>query len=343
MRETALPAACPPGEELTALAHGDVAGAARATLLRHVLGCAPCRAQHHAAQRVLLALRGLGAARAAHAPLPRPRRRVFGRGLGAVGLVPPLVAAAAVALALIVPLGGREGASPPPAPSAAAPRAPAAAPPALLASQQPDGRWTADPDLAGGQGSAGGDETATGLVLLALLQPGADALRQDPVARAVAAASRWLGTRAEALAGSLPSGPDAVRARAVAAAALLKAGQLTRDATLVPALQVLLPALARDASSSAGDHAARPWLDFALAQARESGWRSLDDTRRTLASAAPASAPPRERSQAPARERASSAPASPLRLALATLRDEVPVRLLAQGLATFSLAPSDPR
>jgi hypothetical protein len=253
------------------------------------------------------------------------------------GWVPPAVAAAAVAFALLVPLGTR---APRPEGSPRVARAvPAAAatplvPPArnvaaLLAAQEPDGRWAADPGLGG----RAGDEAATALVLLALLQPGARALEHEPLARATATGSRWLAGRAAGL--SPGAGPKEVRARAVVAAALLRVGSLTRDPALRPVAKDLLAAVTKDAAADA-DHVSRPWLEHALRAAEQAGWAGAEDERRALAAAPrPVEPSPSVAPRAPARSPAAAASAAtPMRLALDTLRDEP---ALASS-ASFSLA-----
>ena len=314
-------AACPGPEDLTALAHGEGRGEARSALIRHVLSCPACRREHAASERILLALRGLGAARASHAPevIAPARARTLGWGW-----VPPAVAAAAVALALLVPLGSRPAgaARPPPAVRHTATRAPAAALPVedvgtLLAAQEPDGRWAAEPGLGGRTG----DEAATALVLLALLRPGAGALQHEPLARAIATGSRWLAGHAPGLA--LGAGPENVRARAVVSAALLRVESLTHDPSLRPAARTLLAAVTRDAEVGA-DHASRPWLEYALATAGQAGWAGAERDLRSLA-AAPRPVEPTPEPGAPDAVRAARAersPRTPMRLAWATLRDE---------------------
>src|SRR5262245_14518179 len=94
MRERAGQGACPSGEALTALAHGEGAPDERAALLRHLIACPVCRPEHAGAERMLLALRGLGAARASAAPVRASAARAR------FEFVPPVVAAAVVGVAI---------------------------------------------------------------------------------------------------------------------------------------------------------------------------------------------------------------------------------------------------
>jgi hypothetical protein len=98
--------------------------------------------------------------------------------------------------------------------SASAPSLPlSAAAQALLRAQAADGHWTADDALGGGRH----DEAATGLALLAILEGRPGAMRDPAVARAVAAATRWLRGRER----GLDASPAAFRDEAVATSALL--------------------------------------------------------------------------------------------------------------------------
>jgi hypothetical protein len=161
-------------------------------------------------------------------------------------------------------------------------------------------------------------------VVLALLRPGREALADAGVLGAVNAGSRWLGGRASTLAEG--AGPADVRTRAVVAAALLRALDLTGDATLRPAARSLLLAVAGDAES-AGDPTSRRWIDYALAQAERAGWPGAGRDRRRLEASPSADSPGASR-DAPSTELAAAAasPGTPVRLALTALRDEPPLR-----------------
>jgi hypothetical protein len=341
MRDAPARAGCPAPEDLTALAHGEGRGETRSVLLRHVLSCPACRAEHAASERMLLALRGLGAARASQAPLgPRPLRSRPLRW----AWVPPAVAAAAVALALLAPFESRpRAAMPAPAPErrmATQGNAPSSARTeqnvlALLAAQQPDGRWTAEPGLE----SRSGDEAATALVLLALLHPGAEALRHGPLASAVATGSRWLVGRAAGLGSSERAGPADVRTRAVVSAALLRAESLTHDPSLKAPARSLLAAVTRDAEG-ASDHVSRPWLDYALTMAQEAGWAGAERDRRTLAaSPRPVEPSPDLRARGSATPtRADGATGTAVGRAIEALRDEPSLKPLGWSRTSFSVS-----
>lgn len=337
MRDDAVRAGCPAPEELTALAHGEGQGAARSALLRHVMSCATCRADHAAAERMLLALRGLGAARASQAPVGSPPRRP--RPLR-WAWVPPAVAAAAVALALLGPLNsGPEGTPTTTLPMRSAAGTPSAivAQPgnleALLAAQEPDGYWAAEPGLEG----RAGHEAATALVLLGLLHPGAEALRDPALARAVASGSRWLAGRAAGLTLGERASPADVRTRAVVSAALLRTQHLTQDSALRPAARSLLAAVTRDAEASA-DHVSRPWLDYALATAQEAGWAGAGRDRRTLAAAPRPVEPSPDLDPRASRsvEREAGVAGTPVRWALEALRNEPSLSRFALAVSTTS-------
>jgi hypothetical protein len=310
---------------MTALVHGEGAHDERAALLRHVLACPVCRPEHAANERMLLALHGLGAARASGAPrAPRvaPPRERFAFAAPAV--------AAAIVLATVFAAFHRTDPAPTPSrepvPVAQATLEPASRD--LLSSQRPDGRWTAEPGLGG----AGGDEAATGLVVLALLRPGREALTDAGVLRAVSAGSRWLGDRASALAEG--ASPADVRTRAVVSAALLRALDLTGDTALRPAARSLLLAVADDAEASAGDPTSRRWIDYALAQAEQAGWPGAGRDRRRLEASPTTDSPGASRGAAPTELAAAAAsPGTPVRLALTALRDEPPLRRLAWSRA----------
>lgn len=337
---------CPAPEDLTALAHGEGSVEERAALLRHVLACPPCHAEHEAARAMLLRLAALGAARASGADLrasaagpasaeplptaaPRPR---LGWLLGAL---PPVAAALLVALTLTLPrpTGDADDGAPPegtglaaagaaPAPLRLAhgPRLADVVVTQLLAAQAADGRWHADGELSG----LPGDACATGVVLLALLRDGAASLERASVEAAVVAATRWLEAESSALCRTGEHGLDRLRAQAVLSAALLRVGELRPDVRTQEALERLLEGLVAGAEEGAADRATRPWLEYALASAETQGWRAAGRARRLLPEA-PRGAP-RETPEAGA-----EAPrtCTALGLALEALRDAPPVRTLA--------------
>ncbi|MFO0931290.1 MAG: hypothetical protein U1E39_01125 [Planctomycetota bacterium] len=272
---------CVPPADLTAFVMGEGDDASRGEIARHVFGCAACRARRDAELEVVGRLEAfadlgsweedLAAADLARAATMRARRR--GAFAGA--------AAAAVLAAAIVglPFGTRgpvagEAVAPPVA--AAPSRAPVGAGldrtavgatavdpavvdatlGALLAAQAEDGRWRA------ATGVERHDVGATGLALLALVRAPEASWTTGPVARAVAAAVRWLAPRAD----DVDHAGD--RERAVAAAALEAVFVATGDRAVGSAAERARRSLPRGAAPLATPDPARA-LDFVRAGPRE--------------------------------------------------------------------------
>lgn len=257
---------CVPPADLTAFVMGEGDDATRGEIARHVLGCAACRARRDAELEVIGRLEAfadlgsweedLAAADLARAATTRARRR--GAFAGA--------AAAAVLAAAIVglPFGtrgpvAREDA----APAVAAVRPPATGPvaldattSALLAAQAADGRWRS------ATGVERHDVGATGLALLALVRAPEAGATTGPVARAVAAAVRWLAPRAD------DADHAGDRERAVAAAALEAVYVATGDRAVGTAAERARRSLPRGAAPTPAPDPARA-LDFVRVGPRE--------------------------------------------------------------------------
>jgi hypothetical protein len=238
---------CPAPEDLTALAHGELDGAERETLSRHVLACAGCRAEYGASRRLLRGLLELGEGWRGLVPARSGAWRPVALGAG-------LAAAFLVAFLLPLPGGARVDST-----------ASAEEVATLLETQRPDGSWPADSRMGGPDR----DESATALALLALLPSDAEALRDGPVARAVAEGSRWLLDRQRSRA---PAASSALADDAVSTLALLGLYDVTRDAGLRSALDRSVRRLARADASALRDPAVLPWVERALARARALGW-----------------------------------------------------------------------
>jgi hypothetical protein len=257
---------CPPAPDRTAFAHGEFPEWRRAEISRHLLRCRTCREEVAGARDVLGRLAALGASgdawrdalAAAVALVHAPERTP-----------PPIpVAKADPAVREVAPAAA--------APAALAPAVPAALSVderRLLATQRPDGRWKAGE----GEGPVASDEAATGLSLLALAARRPEALREGPIARAVAAATSWLVDRRRA---EVPSAVPA-RDHAISAAALLEVWAATRESTLYPAVDAAVRDLARRAPTATDDADAR-WAHAALARAKQLGWEHLDAPMRRI-------------------------------------------------------------
>ena len=271
--------------DLTAFVLGEGDDASRSEVARHVFGCAACRARRDAELEVVGRLEAfadlgsweedLAAADLARTATTRARRR--GAFAGA--------AAAAVLAAAIVglPFGtrgpvAREVGEPSVASASASATAsdPAVRPSAattvgattgdpklvdpnvgaLLAAQAEDGRWRA------ATGVERHDVGATGLALLALVRAPEASWTTGPVARAVAAAVRWLAPRAD----DVDHAGD--RERAVAAAALEAVYVATGDRAVGSAAERARRALPRGGAPLGTPDPARA-LDFVRAGPRE--------------------------------------------------------------------------
>lgn len=281
---------CVPAADLTALAQGALPEARRAEVARHLLRCPRCHAAASGAGELFDRLRAFGAAPSWEGELGAAvavaRARARARGLGAMaGAALGLLLAAGVALLPTPPAGDAARpvaglsapvASAPPSAriassraagsSAGAPAAPLSADArALLRAQATDGRWAADD----ARGSGRHDEAATGLALLAILHGRPEALRDPSVARAVAAATRWLRGRERGLEAS----SVALRDEAVATSALLEVYAQTGDAGVRASADRGVRRLSRElASGPALDAASADWARLALARARDLGW-----------------------------------------------------------------------
>ncbi len=229
--------------DLTAFVVGEGDDATRGAIARHVFGCATCRARRDAEQDLvgrLAAFADLGAWEEdlAAADLARTATaRARGRGALAGAVAAAVLAAAVVGLPFAT-RGPAVDAAPATAVETATPGNGAPFATALLEAQAPDGRWQATTGLARH------DVGATGPALLALLDGlerlerlggrfragppsqhhlGEGALSKGPVARAIADGVRWLAPRAD----DPQQAGD--RERAVAAAALQRVFEATRD------------------------------------------------------------------------------------------------------------------
>ncbi|MFM8980259.1 MAG: anti-sigma factor family protein [Planctomycetia bacterium] len=336
MRE---PAACPPGEDLSAYALGEGSAERRAGLARHLLACGACRAACEDDQRLVLGLRALGAARSLPAPAEHrpvaaaataPGPATSPRLRRALAVVPPLAAALLVGLALLLPRRGEQG------PAAAVRPEPSAAglPPHaqhLLATQRPDGSWPGEAGVAGAD-----DRTSTALALLAL-----DTLPQHAEASLSAARAKGLALLARSVG---PTGQGARReatpTQALLLAALCGPGAPGLAPATQPAAQALLHVLLQRASEGLLEAAALPWVAYALSRAEGCDLPGSERLRASL---------PREALDAPAAvpgalawvgavpgqavQPAEGVPCTPLRTALEVLRAEPPLRGLALGPA----------
>jgi len=283
---------CVPAADLTAFAQDALPEPRRAEISRHLLRCPRCNAAASGTGDLLSRLRSFGAAASWEGELGAAvavaHARTRARGLGALaGAGVGLLLAAGVAFlpGSHAPDASLTLASAPPSPpapaaptlperdlavlrsgSASAPALPlSAAAQALLRAQAADGHWTADDALGGGRH----DEAATGLALLAILEGRPGAMRDPAVARAVAAATRWLRGRER----GLDASPAAFRDEAVATSALLAVYAQTGDATVRASADRGVRRLAREmASASTLDAATAGWARVALARARDLGW-----------------------------------------------------------------------
>ena len=210
----------------------------------------------------------------------RVRRRA--RGVGAMaGAGVGLLLATGIVFLPTGPMAERHPArcpSPPPPPpdipeAASPPSDPARAPP------RPLRRGPRPPPRAGGRTGAGPptrpwgpgrhDEAATGLGAPGDPRRHPHALRDPSVARAVAAATRWLKGRERALDAS----PATFRDDAVATSALLEVYAQTGDVGVRASADRGVRRLARElASGAALDPASAGWGRLALARARDLGW-----------------------------------------------------------------------
>jgi len=277
---------CVPAADLTAFAQGLLPEPRRAEISRHLLRCPRCHGTASGTGELFDRLRSFSAAPSWRGELgaavagERVRRRA--RGVGAMaGAGVGLLLAAGLAFLPTGPTTDRvpsiASAPAPAAPMRSAERivsprfADAPAPAlsdearALLRAQATDGRWAADEAL----GSGRHDEAATGLALLAILDGHPHALRDPSVARAVAAATRWLKGRERALDAS----PTTFRDDAVATSALLEIYAQTGDVGVRSSVDRGVRRLARElASGAALDPASAGWGRLALARARDLGW-----------------------------------------------------------------------
>ncbi len=285
---------CVPAADLTAFAQDALPEPRRAEISRHLLRCPRCNAAASGTGDLLSRLRSFGAAaswgrRAGRGRRGRARTHARARASApwrarASDCSSPRASRSSRARTL--PMRASRSRAPrprPPAPaappfpperdlavlrsgSASAPSLPlSAAAQALLRAQAADGHWTADDALGGGRH----DEAATGLALLAILEGRPGAMRDPAVARAVAAATRWLRGRER----GLDASPAAFRDEAVATSALLAVYAQTGDATVRASADRGVRRLAREmASASTLDAATAGWARVALARARDLGW-----------------------------------------------------------------------
>lgn len=334
MARPARPSPCPPGEALTAHAHGEGDGPTRAALARHLLACPACHAAHDSDASLFTALAALGAARSVAPPAtaaPAPLRRA---SRGWTAWLPPLAAAGLVAVALLVPIDRPR--TPltvhlPTAQQAGGLSQARIAP--LLGAQAPDGHWAAEAGPLGSQPCA-----ATAVVLLALLreraQAGPDLAEDASVAWALERGTDYLLDRLERPDRTLRDLSTAERA--VLLAALSQASIATPSTRLASATRTLVDDVRRRLAGAAPEATSLPWLDYALAAATEAdvpGAQSLRDDLESRGPGAP------WRAQEPARLPVlpASTPSdptvacTPVRAALDLLRDEPPLRTLALG------------
>ncbi len=325
--------ACPSGEDLTAYALGEGQGPWRSSMARHVLACRACRGAMDADQRLVQDLRALGAARSVP-PASNPQRVPAPRTRRWLAALPPVAAALLVGLVLGLPRRQAPAAdvgmvtAPPPKAAVALP----ARLQHLLETQEPDGGWRGDGDIAGADG-----RTATALALLAM----------DHASRAEGVASTTLDSARERARGHLgrQAGPEGARVRRLPAhvqalwlAALCAPVREPSTGGAHPAAHALVDALAQHAQGGLAPSAV-PWVAYALERAEACNLPGTARLRDLL---------PREGLAASTGQGALSWPAwplgttdgqpdgvpcSPLRTALELLHDQPPLRGLALGPA----------